>query len=117
VKAGDATAYDDYANAAQTLLDLQRQYSGSQEDYFAVLDSVKSLTKTEYDRQQSLIEATTAQTEAVVGAIGQQIATATAAANAQIAAANDNTARLEARFAELLAAVKANGALTGKMNF
>ncbi|WP_206099684.1 hypothetical protein, partial [Rheinheimera riviphila] len=29
VAAGDTTAYDDFANAAQTLIDLQREYSGS----------------------------------------------------------------------------------------
>lgn len=109
VKAGDATAYDDYANAAQTLLDLQRQYSGSTEDYFTVLDQVKGLTKSEYDRQMSLIEATTAQTEAVVGAIVSQT-------SAQVQAANDNAARLEARMAEIADALKA-GAYGGKLNF
>ena len=45
VKAGDTTAYDDYAAAAQTLLDIERQMSGSQSDYFALQDEITSLTK------------------------------------------------------------------------
>ena len=39
VAAGDTTAYDDFANAAQTLIDLQREYSGSAPEYFALLGS------------------------------------------------------------------------------
>jgi hypothetical protein len=46
VKAGDASAYEDYARAAQQLLDIERQLSGSQTDYFALQDEVASLTKT-----------------------------------------------------------------------
>ena len=53
VAAGDTTAYDDFANAAQTLIDLQREYSGSAPEYFALLDQVTQLTKGELDRQQA----------------------------------------------------------------
>ncbi|WP_126174361.1 hypothetical protein [Altericroceibacterium xinjiangense] len=46
VAAGDATAYDDFAEAARTLLDIERQLSGSQGSYFELLDEVKGLTTT-----------------------------------------------------------------------
>lgn len=46
VAAGDTTAFDSYAQAAQTLLDIQRQISGSGTDYFALMNEVTNLTKT-----------------------------------------------------------------------
>lgn len=54
VAAGDATAYNDFAAAAQTLIELQREYSGSAPEYFAVMDQVTALTKGELDRQKAL---------------------------------------------------------------
>lgn len=57
VKAGDATAYDDFAKAAQTLLDIERQMSGSQSDYFALVDQVTSLSKGRLDAEQAKIAA------------------------------------------------------------
>lgn len=45
VAAGDQTAYDAFAAASQTLLDIQRQISGSGSDYFALLDEITALTK------------------------------------------------------------------------
>jgi hypothetical protein len=59
VRAGDTTAYDDYAEAARTLLDIERQIHGSQSDYFALFDNVRDLTKTTLDSQQALAEAAT----------------------------------------------------------
>ena len=49
VKAGDTSAYDDYATAARQLLDIERQMSGSQGDYFALVDEIKTLTKGKID--------------------------------------------------------------------
>lgn len=102
VAAGDTTAYDDYSTAAQTLIDLQRQYSGSQSEYFDVLDQVKNLATNAVNTQQSLIDsangsasifnttpivdATKAQTDAIVSALNAQLAVQTAS--------NDNLARL-----------------------
>ena len=54
VAAGDTTAYDDYADAAQTLLDLQRQIYGSSEEYFQLLDQVTALTKTRIDAESNI---------------------------------------------------------------
>lgn len=57
VRAGDATAYSDYAEAARAMLDVQRQLYGSQEGYFTSLAGVTSLTQSELARQQALIDA------------------------------------------------------------
>lgn len=57
VRAGDTTAFDDFAEAARTLLDIERQIHGSQSDYFATFDNVRDLTKTTLDAQQALADA------------------------------------------------------------
>lgn len=54
VAAGDITAYDDYADAARNLLDLQREVYGSSEDYFRLLDEVTNLTKTRIDEETNI---------------------------------------------------------------
>jgi hypothetical protein len=54
VAAGDITAYDDYADAARNLLDLQREVYGSSEDYFRLLDEVTQLTKTRIDEESNI---------------------------------------------------------------
>ena len=55
VESGDRSAYDAYSEAAQTLLDIQRQFSGSQTPYFALLDEVTNLTKSVIDREENII--------------------------------------------------------------
>lgn len=57
VAAGDVTAYDDFAAAAQTLLDLQRQIYGSQTPYFDLLAEITGLTKTQLDAQAAIADA------------------------------------------------------------
>lgn len=54
VAAGDQSAYDDFAKAAQELLDIQRQISGSTTDYFSLLDQVTALTKTRIDAETNI---------------------------------------------------------------
>lgn len=49
VKAGDTTAFDDYADAARSLLDIERQFSGSQGGYFSLLERVKATTQGRLD--------------------------------------------------------------------
>ena len=60
VQAGDVTAFDAFTQAAQDLLEIQRQLFGSTGDFFATQDAVKALTD---------------------AAIAAQTATATASAN------------------------------------
>lgn len=59
VAAGDVSAYDDYVKAAQALLDIERQISGSQQAYFDLRDEVARLTKSQIDAQQAKIDAAT----------------------------------------------------------
>lgn len=44
VQAGDITAYDDFAEAARALLDIQRQFSGSQTAFFELQDKITAIT-------------------------------------------------------------------------
>lgn len=55
VSAGDTTAYDDYANAAQALLDIERQLYGSQQEYFDRLGEVTDLTKSRIDAETNIV--------------------------------------------------------------
>lgn len=54
VQAGDTTAYDDYAEAARQLLDLQRQIYGSQSPYFDLFNEIKNLSKSAIDAQSAV---------------------------------------------------------------
>lgn len=54
VRAGDASAYDDFTSAADALLGIERQLSGSMPEYFDLLGEVTSLTKQAMDAQTGL---------------------------------------------------------------
>lgn len=54
VAAGDTTAYDDYADAARSLLDIERQMFGSTQAYFDRLDEVTSLTRERIDGDSNI---------------------------------------------------------------
>lgn len=54
VLAGDKTAYDDFANAAQALLDIQRQFSGSQTPYFNLLDEITKITRDRIEAEKNV---------------------------------------------------------------
>jgi hypothetical protein len=55
VKAGDSTAYDDYAEAAKSLLDIERSLYGSQQEYFDRLNEVTDLTKSRIDAETNVV--------------------------------------------------------------
>lgn len=59
VAAGDKSAYDAYAEAAQSLLEIQRQFSGSQTPYFALLDEITQLTKSRIDAEKNVVSIAT----------------------------------------------------------
>lgn len=59
VRAGDTTAYADYAKAAQQLLEIERQMSGSQSEYFALQDEVTALLKSRIDAAQNASDTAT----------------------------------------------------------
>ncbi|WP_443970847.1 hypothetical protein [Sphingobium sp. CR28] len=90
VRAGDQQAYEQYADAARTLLDIQRQISGSGQDYFDLLAKVTTLTgdaitatEAKYTNAANapspfdtapIVSATQAQTQTLVAALQPQLA-------------------------------------------
>lgn len=54
VQAGDTSAYDAFAEAARSLLDIQREFSGSQTPYFNLLDEITQLTKQRIDAEKNI---------------------------------------------------------------
>lgn len=109
VAAGDTTAYDDYADAAQTLLDLQRQIYGSSEEYFQLLDQVTALTKTRIDAESNVASISEARdsifasdsslapvvsaTESQTSVLSKVFADGIAAIGAKLDTLNENTIR------------------------
>jgi hypothetical protein len=57
VRAGDVTAFDDFASAAQTVLPLIREIEGSSTGYFEFFNELKDLTKAALDTQSVIAEA------------------------------------------------------------
>ena len=55
VEAGDATAFNDFAEAARALLDIERQMFGSQSGYFDRLAEVTGISRTALAGQDALI--------------------------------------------------------------
>jgi hypothetical protein len=116
VAAGDTTAYNDFAAAAQTIIDLQREYSGSAPEYFAVLDQVTKLTKGEIDRQQAALSSANASaspfdTTPIVDATQQQTRDIVSA----LGAVNDNATTQTALLKQIQAALA--GGTYGRFNF
>lgn len=56
VQAGDVTAYDDFAGAAQTMLGIARELYGSQNGYFDLFNEVKNITKGALDATTAIAE-------------------------------------------------------------
>jgi hypothetical protein len=54
VNAGDRTAYDAYAEAAQELLSIRREIYGSQAGYFDFLNEVTNTTRTRIDAETNV---------------------------------------------------------------
>jgi uncharacterized protein (TIGR02594 family) len=91
VAAGDKTAYDEFADVARTLLDIERQIFGSQSGYFSRLDEITGLTKSRIDAESNvallaqnnagIFGSTANDSGAVVGAITGQTNSLVAAIN------------------------------------
>lgn len=89
VRAGDATAYDDYTQQSQALLELMRAAYGSGEQYFNVLDDITALTRQALDVENGriatasaagspfdtapIVTATETQTKTLVDALGSKL--------------------------------------------
>jgi hypothetical protein len=107
VSAGDSTAYDDYATAAQTLLDIERELYGSQQEYFDRLNEVTDLTKTRIDAETnvtSIAENRDSPFDAT-GAVKSSIDSQTDQTVSRLDAVNENLGRA----LSLLSQIAANG--------
>ena len=56
VQAGDTTAFDDFSDAARTLLEIERELFGSQQGYFDRFNEVRDISQSALDQQQALID-------------------------------------------------------------
>lgn len=97
VQAGDSTAFDSFATAAQTLLDIERQISGSTSTFFARADEVRALTDQAIAGQSATNAAATMSDSPFAALAAQQGATVSAIDNqtnallGALGAINDNT--------------------------
>lgn len=102
LRAGTLKDFDAYAQAARTVLDIERQLGGSQDSYFARFNEVTSDSKLALDRQQALIDAAAGRPPAlggtpaandnapVVSAIDSQTQALIAALGGRLDAVNQN---------------------------
>lgn len=85
VKSGDMTAYAEFSDAAQSLIDINRQLYGSTSPFYDFLDSVKALTNGALTSEQAKIDAANVSDSPFKDLATQQQAT-TSAIDAQTAA-------------------------------
>lgn len=100
VQAGDATAFDAFSKAAQDLLEIERQISGSTGAFYARADEIKALTDQAIagKESQAAAEAATdspfaqlaSQQQATTSAIDNQTQALIAALGGRLDAINDN---------------------------
>ncbi|KMS53603.1 hypothetical protein V474_22750 [Novosphingobium barchaimii LL02] len=107
VKAGDSSAYDDYASAAQQLLDIERDLYGSQQEYFDRLNEVTDLTKTRIDAETNVVSIAENRDSPfdATGAVKSSIDTQTDQTVSRLDAVNENLGRA----LSFLSQIAANG--------
>jgi hypothetical protein len=96
VQAGDTTAYDDYTDAAQTLLGIERDLYGSQQEYFDRLNEVIDLTKTRIDAETNVVSINENRDSPFdsTGAVKSSIDTVNDTLTSQLTAVNQNIGTL-----------------------
>jgi hypothetical protein len=128
--AGKTVDYDAYAAAARTVLDLERQLSGSQDAYFARLDEITNLTAKALKDQENVIALATAKAPAitpagatpandnVVGAIGTLSSDLLGGLGPKLDAVNANLGNVARMIQGLYGSAAANRFLDGaRRNF
>jgi hypothetical protein len=105
VQAGDTTAYDDYTDAAQTLLGIERDLYGSQQEYFDRLNEVIDLTKTRIDAETNVVSINENRDSPFdsTGAVKSSIDTQTDTLGLKLDAVNQNFGTLINMWGQLLA--------------
>lgn len=119
VKAGDTTAYDDYADAAQQLLDIERELYGSQQQYFDRLNEVTDLTKTRIDAETnvtSIAENRDSPFDAS-GAVKSSIETQTETLAAKLDANNLNQGQIIALLSQIASGGGASASAAARLAF
>lgn len=116
VQAGDATAFDAFSKAAQDLLEIERQISGSTGAFYARADEIKALTDSAIAGKEAQAAAAAAtdspftqlatQQQATTSAIDNQTQALIAALGGRLDAINDN---LVTSVRAQLSAAAANG--------
>lgn len=103
VSAGDTTAYDDYASAAQTLLDIERELYGSQQAYFDRLAEVTDLTKGRIDAESNVVSIAENRDSPfdAAGAVNKSIQSQTDALTTRLDAVNSNIGTLIGLFGQV----------------
>jgi len=102
VEAGDTTAFDDFEDAARTLLDIEREIFGSQQGYFERLEEVLAASQQAVAEQEALIGSGSGFADPFSGSgnsggvntIGVSIAEQTNELSARLDAVNANLGRL-----------------------
>lgn len=112
VKAGDMTAYAEFSDAAQTLININRELYGSSSQFFDFVDQVKAISQGAVNREQAKIDAATASDSPFKQLATQQQAT-TSAIDSQTQAL---LAALGGMNENLAAMVRAMVARTGQNN-
>lgn len=110
VQAGDLSAYDDFAEAARTLLDIQRQFSGSQTAFFDLQDQITAITAkaVEGGNVSSILAAgsSSARADAQLSYDGSNV----------VGAVNDQTEQIVTELRNLQRAFASGGGSSGGVN-
>lgn len=110
VAAGDMTAYAEFSDAAQSLIEINRQIYGSTSQFFDFVDQVKALSQGTLDREQAKIDAATASDSPFTQLAAQQQATTSAIDNQTEALIAALGGRLDTMNSNLIAALRAAAA-------
>lgn len=92
VAAGDTTAYDDYADAARSLLDIERQMFGSTQAYFDRFEEITNLTRERIDGDANVASIASNRDSPFdsAGRVKDAVETQTEALSNWLSAVNDN---------------------------
>ncbi|WP_374411958.1 hypothetical protein [Novosphingobium colocasiae] len=118
VAAGDTTAYDDYAEAARALLDIDRQMYGSQQQYFDRLNEITNLTKTRIDAESNISSIAQNRDNPFdsTGAVNTSINTQTDVLSSHLDAVNQNLGRVLSTL-NLMAANGSSASVAARLAF
>lgn len=120
LQAGTLRDFDAYAEAARTLLDIERQLGGSQQSYFDRLDELTGDSRTALRRQQDLIDAASAPANdntRVVSAIDTMSDRLTTSISAEIGSRLDAVNRNIGQLASAVLAGGGGGRSLGEYRF